>query len=89
MLKFFLFLIKGLLNADCCFNQKGVKINKIHEQAVNCVTFDRYNPSRLLSTSFDGCVRYLDLNTAPTTISDKVKRIKLFKQFNSLMAILF
>ena len=72
------------MNADCCSNQKGIQISEVHDQAVNCVTFDRYNPSRLLSTSFDGCVRYLDLNTAPTTIFDKVLKA-FFRYFEYLL----
>jgi len=50
---------------------QGVRAYKAHKQPVNCLSFDRFNPARLLSTSYDGYVRCLDFHTQ-TKIFDEV-----------------
>lgn len=42
----------------------------VHKMPVNCMTFDKFNPTRLLTTSYDGYVRRLDLHT---NIFDEVR----------------
>ena len=42
---------------------QGVRAYKAHKQPVNCLSFDRFSPTRLLSTSYDGYVRCLDFHT--------------------------
>lgn len=41
----------------------GVRAYDVHKKPVNCLSFDFFNPTRLLSTSYDGFVRRLDLKT--------------------------
>lgn len=42
---------------------RGVRAFKVHGQPVNCATFDKFNLTRLLTTSYDGYVRCLDFKT--------------------------
>jgi len=42
---------------------QGVQQFKVHGMTVNCLSWDKYDPTRLLSTSYDGFVRCLDLRT--------------------------
>ena len=56
---------------------QGVRAYKAHKQPVNCLTFDRYNPARLLSTSYDGYVRCLDFHSR-TKVFEEVIRIFIF-----------
>jgi len=41
----------------------GVRVYDVHSAPVNCLTFDKFNSARLLSTSYDGFVRCLDFHT--------------------------
>lgn len=52
--------------------RQGVRAFKVHSMPVNCLTFDKFNPTRLLSTSYDGYVRCLDFN------SDKIDKVLYF-----------
>jgi WD40 repeat protein len=42
---------------------QGVRAFKVHNQPINCITFDKFNSTRLLTTSYDGYVRCLDLHS--------------------------
>ncbi|XP_057375972.1 WD repeat-containing protein 76-like [Daphnia carinata] len=55
---------------------QGVRAFKVHKQPVNCVTFDKFNPMRLLTTSYDGYVRCLDMHT---NVFDEVYSIQRTK----------
>lgn len=43
---------------------QGVRVFGVHSHPINCLSFDRYNPTRLLSTSYDGYVRCLDFQSS-------------------------
>jgi len=45
--------------------RRGVRCHEAHsKKPVNCITFDRFIPTRLISTGSDGFVRSMDLNAA-------------------------
>ena len=46
----------------------GVQVIKYHSRPVNCLTFDAYDSSRLISTSYDGSVRLFDINQQKSSI---------------------
>ena len=46
----------------------GVQVIKHHSRPVNCLSFDDYNSSRLISTSYDGSVRLFDINQQKSSI---------------------
>ena len=52
---------------------QGVRAFKVHNQPINCITFDRFNSTRLLTTSYDGYVRCLDLHS---NVFDEVTYLK-------------
>ncbi|XP_046452338.1 WD repeat-containing protein 76-like [Daphnia pulex] len=52
---------------------QGVRAFKVHNQPINCITFDKFNSTRLLTTSYDGYVRCLDLHS---NVFDEVYSIK-------------
>jgi len=41
---------------------KGIQVIKPHSRPVNCLTFDFFDNSKLVSTSFDGTMRIFDIN---------------------------
>ncbi|KAI9554166.1 hypothetical protein GHT06_019438 [Daphnia sinensis] len=55
---------------------QGVRAFRVHNHPINCVTFDKFNPMRLLTTSYDGYVRCLDM---PTNVFDEVYSIQRTK----------
>jgi len=52
---------------------QGVRAFKVHNQPINCITFDKFNSTRLLTTSYDGYVRCLDLHS---NVFDEVTYLK-------------
>merc|ERR1712180_116273 len=41
---------------------KGIQVIKPHSRPINCLTYDFFDNSKLVSTSFDGTVRIFDIN---------------------------
>ena len=52
---------------------------------MNCTTFDKFNPTRVITTSYDGYVRYFDLCT---NISDPVEIFQSHTSYNDSFLIL-
>ena len=46
----------------------GVQVIKHHSRPINCLTFDIYNSSKLISTSYDGSVRIFDINAQSSSV---------------------
>ena len=46
----------------------GVQVIKHHSRPVNCLSFDAYDSSRLISTSYDGSVRIFDINHQKSSV---------------------
>lgn len=55
---------------------QGVRAFRVHKQPINCATFDKFNPMRLLTTSYDGYVRCLDMHS---NVVDEVYSIQRTK----------
>jgi len=55
----------GLWDPDQVYDvNQGVRVYDVHTAPVNCLSFDKFNPTRLLSTSYDGYIRCLDFHTS-------------------------
>lgn len=52
----------------------GVRAYDVHSAPINALSFDRFNPTRLFSTSYDGRVRQLDFNS---NVFEEVYSIKV------------
>ena len=57
----------------------GVRVYDVHSAPVNCLTFDKFNSARLLSTSYDGFVRCLDFHTG---VFEEVDLLSTLEQFH-------
>ena len=56
-------LISGFWDIDCESEFQRTRIYDVHSSHVTGLSFDKFNPLRLLSTSQDGYVRLLDFRT--------------------------
>jgi len=46
----------------------GVQVIKHHSRPINCLSFDTYDSSKLVSTSYDGSVRLFDINAEKSSV---------------------
>merc|ERR1712109_211598 len=46
----------------------GVQVVKHHSRPVNCLTYDIFDSSKLISTSYDGTVRIFDINEKKSSV---------------------
>jgi len=54
--------------SDNTSEMHGVQVIKPHTRPINCLTFDKYDQSRLVSTSYDGSVRLFDINEQKSSV---------------------
>merc|ERR1711997_1313150 len=46
----------------------GVQVIKHHSRPINCLTYDTFDPSKLISTSYDGTCRVFDINEKKSSV---------------------
>ena len=47
---------------------KGIQVIKPHSRPINCLTYDLFDNSKLVSTSYDGTVRIFDINETKSSM---------------------
>ena len=46
----------------------GIQVVKLHSRPVNCMTYDIFDSSKLISTSYDGTMRIFDINEKKSSV---------------------
>ena len=57
----------------------GIQVVKPHSRPVNCMTYDIFDSSKLISTSYDGTLRIFDIN--------EKKKTGMFEQVNDQLLV--
>jgi len=54
--------------SDNTSEMHGVQVIKPHTRPINCLTFDKFDQCRLVSSSYDGSVRLFDINQQKSSV---------------------